>query len=183
MHHTYMLGESSEGIFIIDQHVAHERVLFDRLTEGSDHRAAEPQPLLIPLTLHLNHRESLALEANRETLEEMGFAIEPFGRDAFVVRGIPLMLVGKNYEQALKDIIDELCDQADPTHLQIRREEIASMVACKSAIKAGDKLTYEEMSRLLEELRATRNPYTCPHGRPIVIILSIAELEKKFKRR
>ncbi|MCC6443108.1 MAG: DNA mismatch repair endonuclease MutL [Armatimonadetes bacterium] len=183
MHNTYMIGETREGIFIIDQHVAHERVLFDRLMAGMEAVRAETQPLLIPLTLKLSHRESPVLEANEKTLEEMGFEIEPFGRDTYVVRAIPLSLVGKDYEQALRAIVDELCEQADSSHLAVRREEVASMVACKAAVKAGDALTHEEMAHLLDELRETRNPYTCPHGRPIVIVLSVAELEKRFKRR
>jgi len=179
----FLIAEGAGRLWILDQHVAHERILFDRLTSPDRSEAESPEPLLIPLTLQLAGREALVLEEYRAALGEMGYEIEPFGKGSFVVRAIPRSLLGRNYEQALRDTVDELTELSQGGRLQLRREQLAMAAAgraCKAAMKAGQPLSLEEMERLLSDLRASRNPYTCPHGRPIFVAFEPEEIAKLF---
>jgi DNA mismatch repair protein MutL len=113
----------------------------------------------------------------------MGFAIEPFGDNNYIVRAVPLSLVGKNYEQALRDMVDELSALSEGGRIHLRREQVAMAAAgraCKAAVKAGKSLSRAEMIRLLADLRQTRNPYTCPHGRPIFLTFDEDEIAGLF---
>jgi DNA mismatch repair protein MutL len=178
----FVLAEAEGKLWIIDQHVAHERILFDRLTRP-DAPPEPAEPLLIPVTLTLDPREMLALQAHQDALTELGFVVEPFGPQQFVVRAIPHSLLAQNYEQALHDMIDELADLSNGGHTRLRRDQLAMAAAgraCKAAIKAGQPLSQNEVERMLEELRHTRNPYTCPHGRPIFLIYSPADVAALF---
>jgi DNA mismatch repair protein MutL len=178
----FVLAEAEGKLWIIDQHVAHERILFDRLTRPDG--APEPaEPLLIPLTLTLEPREMLALQAHQEGLAELGFVVETFGPGQFVVRAIPHSLLGQNYEQALRDMVDELADLSNGGRTHLRRDQLAMAAAgraCKAAIKAGQPLSQNEVEQMLAELRHTRNPYTCPHGRPIFLIYSPDDVAALF---
>jgi DNA mismatch repair protein MutL len=179
----FLIAEGAGRLWILDQHVAHERILFDRLTSPDRSEAESPEPLLIPLTLQLAGREALVLEEYRAALGEMGYEIEPFGKGTFVVRAIPRSLLGRNYEQALRDTVDELTELSQGGRLQLRREQLAMAAAgraCKAAMKAGQPLSLEEMDRLITDLRASRNPYTCPHGRPIFVAFEPEEIAKLF---
>jgi DNA mismatch repair protein MutL len=179
----FMIAEGSGRLWILDQHVAHERILFDRLTDPNRPEAEAAEALLIPLTLQFDNRQSLVLEEYREALGQMGYEIEPFGRDSFVVRAIPHSLLGRNYEQALRDTVDELTELSQGGRLQLRREQLAMAAAgraCKAAMKAGQPLSLEEMQQLITDLRASRNPYTCPHGRPIFVAFEPEEIAKLF---
>jgi DNA mismatch repair protein MutL len=179
----FLIAEGAGRLWILDQHVAHERILFDRLTNPDRSEAETAEPLLIPLTLQLGGREALVLEEYRAALGEMGYDIEPFGRGSFVVRAIPHSLLGHNYEQALRDTVDELTELSQGGRLQLRREQLAMAAAgraCKAAMKAGQPLSLEEMQRLITDLRASRNPYTCPHGRPIFVAFEPEEIAKLF---
>jgi DNA mismatch repair protein MutL len=178
----FVLAEAEGKLWIIDQHVAHERILFDRLTRP-DAPPEPAEPLLIPVTLTLEPREMLALQAHQEALAELGFAVEAFGPRQFVVRAIPHSLLGQNYEQALRDMIDELADLSNGGRTHLRRDQLAMAAAgraCKAAIKAGQPLSQNEVEGMLEELRHTRNPYTCPHGRPIFLLYSPEDIAALF---
>jgi DNA mismatch repair protein MutL len=180
-HDLFLIAEGEGRLWVIDQHVAHERILFERLANPQRRESAEP--LLFPLTLPLDQRQALVLEEHRELLNEMGFAIEPFGDNNYIVRAVPLSLVGKNYEQALRDMVDELSALSEGGRIHLRREQVAMAAAgraCKAAVKAGKSLSRAEMIRLLADLRQTRNPYTCPHGRPIFLTFDEDEIAGLF---
>ena len=179
---TYIIALTPTGIAVIDQHVAHERVLYERLTIQRFANGIPVQRLAIPLTLNLNRREALLLAEHCENFAAAGWEIAPFGGESFVVRAIPAMLVKKPYEQILRDMVDELVNQTVSRRLLVQQEHVTITNACKLAVKAGDPLTIEEMQGLLEQLAETENPYLCPHGRPIVVTIGFAELDKQFKR-
>jgi DNA mismatch repair protein MutL len=176
----YIVAQSPAGILLVDQHVAHERVLFDRLAAGGDSRHV--QRLVIPVTLSLGRREALVLENKLEEMQSIGFEIEPFGKDTFAVRSVPAMVSSKNSEQVLRDIIEEMAENTSAKRLVIQREGVLAAAACKMSVKAGEHMSMEEMSALLADLAETSNPYLCPHGRPIVVCLSNRELDKMFGR-
>ncbi|MDO8589523.1 MAG: DNA mismatch repair endonuclease MutL [Armatimonadota bacterium] len=178
----YIVAECDDGIIVIDQHVAHERVLFERLSTAAEARAVGVQLLMIPLTLHLGRREALVVQEKMEELRSIGFELEPFGGDSFVVRGVPSNIARKDYAQALRDIIDELVQVSVTRHLLPKQEQVLITAACKMAVKAGDPMSHDEMTALVSDLLKTGNPFTCPHGRPIILSLSNWELDKKFHR-
>jgi DNA mismatch repair protein MutL len=177
----FLLAEGEGRLWIVDQHVAHERILFERLADPARRETAEP--LLFPLTLPLDQRQALVLEEHRGVLGEMGFVIEPFGDNNYIVRAVPISLVGKNYEQALRDMIDEMSALSEGGRVHLRREQVAMAAAgraCKAALKAGKGLSHAEMTRLLADLRHAHNPYTCPHGRPIFLQFNEEEIATLF---
>lgn len=177
----YIVAQSPSGVLLIDQHVAHERILHDQLS-GSAGSEVQVQRLVMPITLDLGKRESLVLENKIADLRSLGFDIEPFGKEAFVVRAVPVMIAGKNCERILRDTIEELTELTLAKRLIVHRDAIITTTSCKMAVKAGERLSYEEMSRLVAELRQTSNPYLCPHGRPIVVCFSNHDLDKMFGR-
>ncbi|MHB0913254.1 MAG: DNA mismatch repair endonuclease MutL [Armatimonadota bacterium] len=176
----YIVAQSAAGLLLIDQHVAHERILYDKLSRGA---ASVPvQRLIVPVTLTLGRREALVLESKLEDVASLGFEIEPFGKDSFVVRSVPALVAEKNYEEILRDIVDELVEVTVARRLVAHRDAVVTTAACRLAVKAGDHLSYEEMTALVTELAETSNPYLCPHGRPIVVSFSDRELQKMFGR-
>lgn len=176
----YIVAQSPAGVLLIDQHVAHERILYDKLLSGD--REIAVQRLVMPVTVQFGHREALVMENNLAELRAMGFDIEPFGKETFAIRGVPVLISEKNYEQILKDTIDELTEITIARRLMVHRDGIIKTTACKMAVKAGERLSIDEMCRLVSELRETTNPYLCPHGRPIVVCFSNRELDKMFGR-
>lgn len=178
---TYLVCEGPEAIYIIDQHAAHERVIYDALLrrEADD---ITPQQLLIPLTLSLSHADAMLLESCRPHLEALGFVIEPFGRDTYVLRSVPVLLVGRNYAAVLQDVLDDLRERERSGRLEDLRAELCALVACHSVIRSGDALAPEEMRQLVQDLRQSPSPYTCAHGRPTMLVLSRAELERRIGR-
>lgn len=178
----YILAECEDGVLVVDQHVAHERVLFEQLKKTRGAAQTAMQGLVIPITLELSRREGLVVGEKLDDLREIGFDIEVFGRDAFVVRSVPAGVKAKDAEQLLRDVIAELVDLSVTRHLMVRPEQVLITTACKMAIKAGDPLTMPEMDDLIRKLIASENPFVCPHGRPIIISLTNWELDRKFKR-
>lgn len=177
---TFIIAETQTGIAIIDQHVAHERVIYERLCGIRGKADVEKQVLLTPETLQMDRRESIAVGERMEDLAGVGFDMEPFGNGAFLLRAVPAVLAGKDYRGALRDVIDELAEPG--TNPMSAREKVWITTSCRMAVKAGDPLTHAEMLKLLHDLADTQNPYLCPHGRPIIIALSTDELLRKFKR-
>lgn len=173
---SYILAQSEEGLIVIDQHAAHEQVIFERLWAGS---ASTPLPS--PAVLPLSAREAEQLEAELETLRSLGIDIEPFGGNTFVVRALPAPLAGISVNELLNTVLEEIPalrrGGGDP------RERIAMRLACAAAVKAGDGLSLEEMQALLDALLETWSPSTCPHGRPAWFLLSREEIERRFLRR
>ena len=179
---TYIIALTPDGIAVIDQHVAHERVLYERLTMKRFANGIPVQRLVMPVTLDLGRREALLLAEHCGSFAEAGWEITPFGGESFLIRAVPAMLANKPYEKILRDMIEELVSQTVSRRLLVQRDHVTITNACKMAVKAGDALSIEEMTGLLEQLAETENPYLCPHGRPIVVKISLSELDKQFKR-
>ncbi|MBL8060091.1 MAG: DNA mismatch repair endonuclease MutL [Chthonomonas sp.] len=177
----FIIAENDEGIMVIDQHVAHERVLFERIRNARGAGGVERQPLLTPMTLDLDRAQATIVNERLEEFLGMGFELEPFGDQAFIVRAAPAAMRGADPITVLKELIDEILDGAGPSGLSVR-EQIWVMCSCKMAIKAGDRLGMAEMEKLLIDLARTENPYLCPHGRPITISMGKSELMRRFKR-
>lgn len=178
---TYWIVEFNNQMLIIDQHVAHEKVLFEKLLKQYQQKERLSQMVMPPIILSLNPREEEALKKHLYVLEELGFEIEPFGGKEYSVRAVPSNLLGVDQRDVLIEFIDELVESNASLELNIILEKVASM-SCKAAIKGGQKITAKEFEALLDELMELENPYFCPHGRPIIISMSKTEIEKKFKR-
>jgi DNA mismatch repair protein MutL len=178
---TYIVASTRQGLVLIDQHVAHERVLYEQLCYKRGALPIPKQHLLTPETLQLSRRDALLLHEKLPELEAIGFELEPFGVDTYLIRAVPAALKGDPV-QTLRDIVDELVELSVSKRLPVAREQIWITTSCKLAIKAGDPLSMPEMRKLIEDLARTENPYLCPHGRPITIILTWQEIERKFKR-
>lgn len=179
---TYIVAQCDDGVLIIDQHVAHERVLFDRMLTSNEGRAPAMQGLVIPVTLSLSAKEAAIVGQRLDQLRQAGFQIEPFGGDTYVMRGSPASIKPGDAEAVLRDMISELVDLSITKHLLVRAEQVLITACCKMAVKAGDPLSMEEMNQLVDDLLSCKNPFTCPHGRPIIVSLSNWELDRKFRR-
>lgn len=179
---TFIVAETARGIVIVDQHVAHERILFEYLCGLKGSTAIEKQPLLTPVTLHLDKRAAVLVREKIEEIERVGFDLEPFGGESYLVRAAPAAIKGKDPTKVLQDMIDELVESSVTRRLVPTREQIWITSACKMAVKSGDPLSIAEMEKLIVDLASTENPYLCPHGRPITITLGKDELFRKFKR-
>lgn len=179
---TYIVAVTDKGIAFIDQHVAHERVLYERLTLKRQEFGIPAQRLAVPFTLALGPAEAALLKQRLEDFAAVGWNIEPFGRDSFLVRSVPSLIAKGVHETLLRDMIDELAHQSVSRRLIVQRDHVTITHACKMAVKAGDPLTMEEMTGLLQQLADTENPYLCPHGRPIVVTVPFEEIDRRFKR-
>lgn len=180
---TYWLVEYQKELYIIDQHAAHEKVLYERILKAAKNNKHTSQMLLPPIVLTLSLKEQEAIKTHNKILEQLGYEIEHFGGNEFSIRAVPADLYNLSDKDLFLEFIDELTQelgfgQGDPLSIL---EKIASM-ACKSAVKANHILSTEEASSLIKELLTLENPYHCPHGRPVIISISRYELEKKFKR-
>jgi DNA mismatch repair protein MutL len=183
VHNTYILAETRSGLILVDQHSAHERVLYEEIVRGFDRGEAASQRLLFPITLRLSPAEYAIVEQVRGVLERAGFEVEPFGGRAIIVHAVPNPHPYFDAERCLREMIAELTTGSplvDSARTQHQR--IALTMACKGAIKAGQKLTQREMTELFDRLFATELPYHDIHGRPTVIQLSITELHRRFGR-
>jgi len=176
---TYIIAEGPDGLYLIDQHAAHERVLFERVLAQRAGRETEVQALLEPLTLELSPGQQESLRTRADVLAGFGFAIEPFGEGTYLLRAVPAVLVAQGIEQAVKEALDLLEDDSDPGR---REEKIAASLACHGAVRAGQTMGHEEMRELVRQLEKTASPRTCPHGRPTMVHLSAGRLEREFGR-
>jgi len=177
---TYIVTIDGADLVLIDQHAAHERIIYDRLSEKRPLDAS--QPLLVPETLELSPKENAALEENLEYLRSLGFDLEVFGNNSYILRAVPAVSARSNAKQMLSDLVSELMELGRSGKLEEKKERIRKLVACHSAVKAGDKLSSIEINGLIKDLYATANPTTCPHGRPTMVRITEAELEKRFGR-
>jgi DNA mismatch repair protein MutL len=176
---NYILAEGPDGLYIIDQHAAHERILFEKLSrENIDGGNMEMQGLLEPFALDVAPRESAVIKTRLDYLKTLGFTLEPFGVNTYLVRAVPAVVAESEWKEALTEILDTLTS-GDRTEW---REKIAASLACHSAVRSGKLLSEKEMEALIRELEKTTMPMTCPHGRPTVIRISKAQLEKDFGR-
>jgi DNA mismatch repair protein MutL len=178
----YIMFEHAEGVVLIDQHSAHERVLYERFMRTLECGDAPAQRLLFPMTLHLGPAESEAFERNRDALERLGFEIEGFGGHTLIVRAVPMPHPRFDPERCLRDTLAGLAGDRD-TSVHARHERLAATVACKSAIKAGDTLSSGEMQALFVALRDTTLPAHDVHGRATIVQLTWDEIDRRFGRR
>ncbi len=178
---TYIVAESPEGMYLIDQHAAHERITYERLMAQRACGAIESQGLLLPLVVPLAPASSALLLGNPEELTALGFVIEEWG-EGVRVRSAPATLPSDEIAQALTELADHLAGRGGTTPAD-RYEEILITLACHTSVRAGQTLSHEEMRHLLRQLEACISPRTCPHGRPTMILLSPAQLERQFGRR
>ena len=176
---TYIIAQDADSLYIVDQHAAHERVLFDRFSEQAEH--IPTQQLLVHLILDFSPHESQIIEENLELLAGLGFILEPSGPSQFRLMEVPADVPSGQAEDFIREVLASMEELHKPTAAELRQAAIAA-TACKAAIKAGFKLNYRQMEILLQELNDTAMPYTCPHGRPTIIKFSSDELAKMFKR-
>ena len=178
---SYIIAESKSGdVIMIDQHAAAERINFEKLIARYGRRI-EKQALLRPYVPELSPNQLLLLRESEQVLRDMGFDIEPLSDGSYIIRAIPVVFHGMVHEDELMEIIQRLI--GDRSRVEERIKLVFATAACKASIKAGEKLSYESMRAIVEELKKTKIPYTCPHGRPTMIRLSRKEIEKRFKRR
>lgn len=178
---TYWLVEFNEQLYIIDQHAAHEKVLYEKTMATLKNREYSSQMLNPPIILTLNMNEEVLLKEHMKYFSDMGFEIEPFGGREYAVRGVPANLLSIAKKDLLIEMIDGLSDDVSTHNPDIIYERVATM-SCKAAVKGGSRLSTEEANELIDQLLNLENPYACPHGRPTIISMSRYELEKKFKR-
>jgi DNA mismatch repair protein MutL len=180
---TYIVAEGPEGLFLIDQHAAHERILYEQhllqRTAGQPGKAS--QQLLEPLTLHVGAHLTGQVAAQLDSLRQIGFDIEPFGGDTFRVRALPAVLAGEDPKRTLEEIVATLGERRNRVGEEVEAQ-LVKMVCKRAAIKAGQLLSDLEMQELLRQLERCQSPRTCPHGRPTMIQLAASELEKAFGR-
>ncbi len=183
LHNTYIVAESKDSIVIIDQHAAHERVLYERLKSDFEKAKVERQILLLPFTVEVSHEASALIEQKLVLLGSMGFEVEHFGANSFILRTLPALLKYAEPRRLFLDIVDDLVALGKIKDTGQLNEKMITIMACRGAIKAGDKLKEEEIVSLFQSLNETESPHFCPHGRPILIRLTLPELERRFKRK
>lgn len=180
----YIVAEGPEGLFLIDQHAAHERILYEKFMAqryGMPDGAVAQQQLLEPLTLHAGSQVAGLVADHLEKLQRIGFGVEPFGGDTFLVRAVPSVLSGEDPLRSLEEIVGSLADRRNLVGEELEAR-LVKMVCKRAAIKAGQQLSVIEMQELVRQLEECQSPRTCPHGRPTMIQLSAGELEKAFGR-
>lgn len=178
---TYWLVQFGEKLYIIDQHAAHEKVLYERLMKDLRNRTFQSQMLSPPIVLNLSMQEEELFLKYRSCFTEMGFEIEEFGEKAYAVRAVPANLPGVARREILMELLDSLSDITGSGNSESLMDKVASM-SCKAAVKGNHQMSAMEAKALIDELLSLENPYNCPHGRPTIISMSKYELEKKFKR-
>ena len=181
---TYILAEGRDEVFIIDQHVASERVLYERYVTQFKEEDVPSQGLLLPVTIEAVQQQLATFDRHIDLFEKIGFDIENFGGSTILVRAVPPILSTRLVTTAVVDLLDQLAESesSEIDMLEIQDDALI-MLSCRSAVKAGDKLTMEEMISLIKELSQANHPFNCPHSRPIIIKMSKSELESRFHRR
>ncbi|OGO06454.1 MAG: hypothetical protein A2Z76_02365 [Chloroflexi bacterium RBG_13_56_8b] len=175
---SYITAEGPDGLYLIDQHAAHERILFERIERQRAQREIEVQGLLEPMPLEVSPRQEAELWSHYQELAEFGFAIEPFGGKTFLVRAVPAIVHDRDWAGMLRELLDSL-SEGDKSNWA---ETVIITMACHSAVRAGQALTDSEMRELVRQLERAATPHTCPHGRPTMIHLSYGQLKKDFGR-
>ncbi|MBY0144306.1 DNA mismatch repair endonuclease MutL [Neobacillus niacini] len=181
MHGTYIFAQNENGLYIIDQHAAQERLKYEYFREKVGQVHAELQELLVPITLDYSTDEYLKINENRIELEKVGVFLEEFGMNSYIVRSHPQWFPKGEEKQIIEDMIEQLLSMKK-VDIKKLREEAAIMMSCKASIKANRHLRNDEIQALLDDLRKASDPFTCPHGRPIIVHYSSYEMEKMFKR-
>jgi DNA mismatch repair protein MutL len=183
LHNTYIVAETRESIVLIDQHAAHERILYEQLGEEFKKTRIASQRLLIPFSIELSRAGAALISEKTDVFNSAGFDVEHFGENSFTLRAIPASLNRAEPRRLFLEVVDDLLTLGKIKEQSEFMDKMITVMACRGAIKAGDKLQEDEMRGLIRNLSKTQSPYFCPHGRPTVIRLTLIELEKRFKRR
>ena len=183
LNRLYVLMENSEGLVLVDQHAAHERILFEELRRRMEEQGVPSQRMLLSQIFSLPPRDAEWVERNIPTLQKMGIGIEDFGGNSFRIESLPAFLEITDAVRFLREIIDELKLTSRSSSPMRLGEDMIATTVCRHAVKANDPLRYPEIEKLIRDLLACELPYCCPHGRPTMIQISLAELEKKFGRK
>ncbi|MCD5322769.1 DNA mismatch repair endonuclease MutL [Pontibacillus sp. HN14] len=181
LHGTYILAQNEKGLYIIDQHAAQERIKYEFFRDKLGETTNEVQELLMPMTFDVTKPEAILIQENLEELHEVGLFLESFGEQTFIVRSHPQWFPKGHEQEVIEEMIDQVLDERK-VNITNLREEAAILMSCKRSIKANHYLNHEDMKRLLDDLRESTDPFTCPHGRPIIVHFSEYEMEKMFKR-
>jgi DNA mismatch repair protein MutL len=180
---SYIVAQNESGLVLIDQHAAHERVRYEELISQFENQEKSVQPLLMALQMELSNEEVSLIKENMDIFNGLGFEIEPFGGNTFVLHAVPVFLAKENMEEVIKGVLDDIHNQNNTSKMHGRREEMLTYMSCRSAIKFGQKLNLIEMEALIMQMEKLQRPYTCPHGRPTMVSLTMDELGKMFGRK
>jgi DNA mismatch repair protein MutL len=183
LHETYIVAQTADGIIIVDQHAAHERLVYERMKASLAQGGVARQPLLIPEVVELDPAEVDRVAARADELAELGLVIEPFGPDAVMVREMPAMLGKSDIKGLVRDLADDIAETGKALSLKERLEAVAGTLACHTSVRAGRRLNADEMNALLREMEATPHSGQCNHGRPTYVELKLSDIERLFGRR
>ncbi|MDH3263574.1 MAG: DNA mismatch repair protein MutL, partial [Paracoccaceae bacterium] len=182
LHGTYIVAQTADGVVIVDQHAAHERLVYERLKRQIAENGVTAQALLIPEIVELAEADLARLMEAAEDLGRLGLAIEPFGGTAVAVRAVPAILGRVDAAALLGDVFDELTEEGEARGVQARIEAVLSRMACHGSVRAGRAMRAEEMNALLREMEAVPHSGQCNHGRPTYVELKLADIERLFGR-
>ena len=183
LHETYIVAQTADGIVIVDQHAAHERLVYERMKQAMANGGVARQPLLIPEIVSLDPSDIARLADRSHELAELGLVVEPFGPDALMVRETPAMLGQMDLQALLRDLADDIAETGAALSLKERLEEVAGTLACHTSVRAGRRLNAQEMNALLREMEATPHSGQCNHGRPTYVELKLSDIERLFGRK
>ena len=183
LHETYVIAQTADGIVIVDQHAAHERLVYERMKKAMSERGVARQMLLIPEVVDLDEAEAERLAARAGELAELGFVLEAFGQGAVVVREVPAIFGKLDVHGLVRDLADDLAEMDEALSLKERLEAVCGTIACHGSVRSGRRLTAEEMNALLREMEATPHSGQCNHGRPTYVELKLSDIERLFGRR
>ena len=183
LHETYIVAQTEDGIVIVDQHAAHERLVYERMKRALEAGGIARQPLLIPEIASLDPADVTRIASRADQLAELGLGVEAFGPDAIMVREVPAMLGDIDVQGLLRDLADDIAETGSALSLKERLEEVAGTLACHMSVRSGRRLNAEEMNALLREMEATPHSGQCNHGRPTYVELKLADIERLFGRR
>ncbi|MDB5494171.1 MAG: mutL, partial [Phenylobacterium sp.] len=183
VHETYIVAQTRDGMIIVDQHAAHERLVYERMKAEMAQGGVARQALLLPEVVELDPAEAERVAAKAEELAALGLLIEPFGPGAILVREVPALLGETDAAGLVRDIADDLAENGQALALKERLEDVCSTMACHGSVRAGRRLTAAEMNALLRQMEATPHSGQCNHGRPTYVELKLADIERLFGRR
>ena len=182
LHDSFIIAVDDEGMLLIDQHVAHERILFDKFRKKETERKIESQNLLLPETFDLTPAQSVAFSIVEEELESLGFGLMRLSGRTVAIKSVPTDLPPSQVRNLLAEILDTIDADKRGDAKSTLRDDIAASLACKAAVKINMKLTPEKMQWLIDRLLITSSPTTCPHGRPVILRLTLKDIERGFHR-
>jgi DNA mismatch repair protein MutL len=179
---SFIVTQDREGLILVDQHAAHERILFEQFKRHYQGSNVPVQRLLVPLNLELSRKEAILLEEHEQLLSRLGLEIEDFGHGTFSVKGIPMWVGDSDAPDLIREILAEIDTLAQTGQLEQQLHKVIHLISCRGAIKASRRLDGKEMEKLLRDLGDSESPHTCEHGRPTMIRIDLQEIERRCKR-